>query len=130
MTQRYRSARNAAFHRQGGLCHYCGLSMWLIDQRGYALAYGLTLRQAARLQATAEHLVARQNGGGNGPNIVAACRHCNEYRHKHRPHGAPDADLYRKHVRRQVDRQRWHPLDVVHALHAACTRGAQGRLAG
>lgn len=116
MTQHYRSARNAAFHRQGGLCYYCDLPMWLTNHGGFAVRHGLSLRQAACLQATGEHLVAQQDGGGHGTNVVAACHHCNECRHKFRPHAAPDADRYRGHVRQKVARRKWHSREIMQAF--------------
>lgn len=99
--------------------------MWQKNQASYATAHGLTLRQAARLQATAEHLVPRQNGGGHGANIVAACHHCNQYRHKHKPSAAADADRYRTHVKRQVERQRWHARDIMRALQRCAPEDAR-----
>lgn len=116
MPQRYSSARNAAFHRQGGRCYYCRFSMWLTDRAGFAAAHGLTLRQAAPLQATGEHLVAQQDGGRHGVNVVAACRHCNECRHKHRPQAAPDPERYRARVQSRVKHRHWHPAHLFHAL--------------
>jgi 5-methylcytosine-specific restriction endonuclease McrA len=48
---------------------------------------------------TAEHLVARMNGGGNTrSNIVAACRRCNASRHALFPVGAPDPETYQAFV--------------------------------
>ncbi|MCU7376155.1 HNH endonuclease [Paucibacter sp. O1-1] len=46
---------------------------------------GLSLRQSLLLRCTAEHLRARQDGGGDGQaNIAAACAHCNALRHRAR----------------------------------------------
>lgn len=85
--------------------------MWLSDDAGFAKAHGLTLRRA-RLRATAEHLVARQDGGKSGSNIVAACLLCNNARHAHRPANAPDPDRYRARVQSQMAKDRWHPCRV------------------
>ena len=112
MTHRYASARNAAFHTQGGRCYYCEFLMWLTDGTGFAATHGLTLRQAARLQATGEHLVAQQDGGKHGANVVAACHHCNDLRHKFRPHTAPDPKRYRELVQRRVKLRKWHASAV------------------
>ena len=116
MTQRYTSARNAAFHVQGGRCYYCQFPMWLTDGPGFAAMHMLTLRQAARLQATGEHLVAQRDGGKHGANVVAACRHCNILRHKFRPHLAPDPELFRARVQLRVKQRHWHSAAVFHAL--------------
>jgi len=107
---RYASARHLAFHRQAGRCYYCEQPMWLADATSFAEAHCLTPAQARWLQATAEHLTARQDGGGNGSNIVAACRWCNTARHAHRPLSAPDPLRYRACVRSRVAQGRWHPF--------------------
>lgn len=116
MTQRHTSARNAAFHRQHGRCFYCDFPMWLTDQAAFAAAHGLTLRQASRLKATAEHLVAQQDGGRNGANVVAACHHCNQARHRFRPHAAPTPERFLARVRSRVKHRHWHPPGMFHAL--------------
>jgi 5-methylcytosine-specific restriction endonuclease McrA len=116
MAQRYFSARNAAFHRQDGRCFYCEFPMWLTDLAGFAAAHGLTLRQASRLQATGEHLVAQQDGGRHGANVVAACHHCNQARHRFRPHAAPDPDRFQARVRSRVKHRHWHPRAMFHVL--------------
>ena len=114
MAQRYTSARNAAFHRQSGWCYYCDFPMWLTDRAGFAAVRGYTLAQASRLQATGEHLVAQKDGGGHGSNVVAACLHCNQLRHKFRPHAAPDPQSYRARVQSRVKHRHWHPRDMFH----------------
>ena len=116
MPTRYKSARNAAFHAQGGRCFYCTFPMWLTDRAGFAVAHGLTLRQAARLQATGEHLLAQQDGGKHGNNVVAACHHCNQLRHKFRPHCAPEPDRFAQQVRLRVKQRHWHSKDMFHVL--------------
>lgn len=115
MTKPYTSARNAAFHSQGGRCYYCEFPMWLTNRAAFAATRGLTLRQASHLQATGEHLVAQQEGGKHGANVVAACHHCNKSRHKFRPHSAPDPQRFRDHVQRRVKQHRWHSPAMFHA---------------
>ena len=57
--------------------------MWLDDITSFAAEHRLTHRQARQRQCTAEHLVARCDGGKNtASNIVAACRECNSTRHR------------------------------------------------
>lgn len=116
MAQRYLFARNAAFHRQSGRCFYCDFPMWLTDRTGFAAEHGLTLAQAGRLKATGEHLVAQQDGGKHGANVVAACLHCNQLRHKFRPQAAPDPQRYRARVQSRVKHRHWHPQAMFHAL--------------
>lgn len=107
---RYASARHSAFSRQHGRCYYCDQPMWLTDSDGFAMRHDLTRAQARWLQATAEHLTARQDGGGNGLNIVAACLRCNSTRHARRPHCAPDPARYRARVQTRMAQGRWHPF--------------------
>ena len=104
--------RANAFHRQQGLCFYCGQPMWLTDPDTHARTYGLSLRQVMHLRATAEHLLARCDGGTNAPqNIVAACRCCNRRRHA-RP-VALEPDRYRVLVQRRIAQHRWHVVPAM-----------------
>jgi 5-methylcytosine-specific restriction endonuclease McrA len=110
MPKSLQSIRITAFERQAGRCYYCGVAMWLTTSfeldgctrecSGYRL-----------LQCTAEHLVARKDGGRNGGgNVVAACAHCNHTRHKRKKPPAPD--IYRNEVMRRVRAGQWHPAWV------------------
>ena len=66
--------RLIAYQRQSGRCYYCDLPMWLGKLPGKR-------HRPASLQCTAEHLVARQDGGDNSArNIVAACRFLPKHR--------------------------------------------------
>ena len=111
-------SRQLAFDRQHGRCHYCSLPVWLYDPESFRRRYGLTPAEASSLRCTAEHLVARCDGGrDSATNIVAACRHCNATRHKRRV--APDPATYRDHVRRRLAKGRWHPPRVLTAIRTA-----------
>lgn len=104
--------RRCAFEQQRGLCHYCGLPMWQGDQASFAAHHGLTARLARQLRSTAEHLVARCDGGRDErSNIVAACHWCNSRRHLGRCETAPSAEAYRLHVAQRVKAGRWHPAN-------------------
>jgi len=108
-------SRSAAFSRQSGRCWYCDLPMWLDHADGFRSRYPLTLAQARLLRCTAEHLRARQDGGGNAPdNIVAACQKCNQTRHYRK--NPPDPGRHRQRVRARVKQGRWHPPAVLKAL--------------
>jgi 5-methylcytosine-specific restriction endonuclease McrA len=105
--------RRQAFEAQGGRCFYCNVLMWTEDSLSFARRFGLSERIAAKLQCTAEHLLPRQDGGGNSPtNVVAACRWCNHLRHAHRL-VAPTPEAFAARVRRRVSKRRWH----VSAIH-------------
>lgn len=101
MANSIQRSRFIAYQKQAGLCFYCGLRMWLDAPRG-----------PRPLRCTAEHLIARCDGGSDAPsNIVAACWHCNRTRHKRKHPPAPT--LYRDEVRRRLQCGRWLPAQVV-----------------
>ena len=65
-----RKYRDQAYVRQGGCCCYCQRQMLAASLKG-------------PLRCTAEHLVARCEGGKNSrENIAAACWECNDNRHR------------------------------------------------
>ncbi|PKO70211.1 MAG: restriction endonuclease [Betaproteobacteria bacterium HGW-Betaproteobacteria-16] len=111
MANQLHTSRQLAFDRQGGKCYYCGLRMWRNGPKG-----------PSHLRCTAEHLIARSEGGGNGQsNIVAACWHCNSTRHKRkRP---PEPQRYRDEVRRRVNRGAWMPAPVLAWAYAPLQSG-------
>jgi len=75
--------RAQACKQQGGRCFYCGRPMWTNDARVFAKQLGISRKQALPLRCTAEHLIARQDGGKDASeNIVAACYACNHERHE------------------------------------------------
>jgi 5-methylcytosine-specific restriction endonuclease McrA len=101
--------RRARMKQQQGCCYYCGQPMWQGSDGAFCRQFSLTRHRAALFQCTAEHLTARSAGGGNGAaNIVAACRFCNETRHKARQPKEPDS--YRAFVQRRLARGGWQRL--------------------
>lgn len=111
--------RNVAFQRQSRRCHYCGAEMWLVDPSVFAKRYGISLGLARRFQCTAEHLIARRDGGSNSAeNIVAACMYCNRGRHARKQD--MDPNVYAAHVRRRISSGAWHPRHARQLL-ATCT---------
>ena len=104
--------RSKAHELQGGRCIYCGVVMWTVDCAAFANRHGLTVRLARRLQCTAEHLQARQDGGrDSSKNIAAAYLACNLRRHaRRRTTFTPEE--YRAFVRSRVSRKAWHPMPV------------------
>lgn len=99
--------RQSAFSRQKGKCYYCGFSMWQDSPEFFAKLHALTLKQARHFQCTAEHLVARQDGGKDtSSNIAAACIRCNQLRHKRKTILQPDQ--YLQHVQKCLNKGRWH----------------------
>ena len=109
--QRLKSLRALAFLAQSGRCYYCGLAMWQSSPGELALRP----RSAGPLRCTAEHIVARQDGGKDMVgNVVAAHAACNYRRHK-RSAPAPSATDYRTLVQRQLAKGKWWPR-WVHGL--------------
>jgi 5-methylcytosine-specific restriction endonuclease McrA len=107
MTKSLAHPRATAYARQAGLCFYCDSPMWTSNPREFARRHNITLAQAMRLQCTAEHLKARQDGGTDSPsNIVAACQHCNQGRHRRKQ--APLPERFRQFVRKRMSKGRWH----------------------
>lgn len=104
--RRLKRSRISAFREQGGRCYYCNQPMWEVNPEAFASKRGLTLRQAKQLRSTAEHLVARSEGGDDGrSNIVAACWQCNRLRHRPRRAKAPED--WRHVCRKRVSAVRW-----------------------
>jgi len=101
-----KSARKRAYTAQAGRCFYCDEPTWQSDVERFAKDRGLSLKRARWFQATAEHLVARQDGGRGGANIAVACKLCNQRRHA-RKGKAPTPDAYRTHVRARLAQGRW-----------------------
>lgn len=100
-------ARQKAYKQQTGRCYYCGCPMWTNnDIEKFAKKYSISTEQAKKLQCTAEHLVARCDGGSNEQsNIVAACYFCNQNRHKQKKPPVPLE--YKKHVKNRIKTGKW-----------------------
>ena len=107
--------RLTAFERQNGRCHYCGLPMWNKQPTELTAKYRITEGEASRLRCTAEHLVAKQDGGTDSKdNIVAACQFCNWTRHS--IPSQPNPTNYRKRVGRRIRAGKWHPRNVLNLM--------------
>lgn len=107
--------RHSSFIAQSATCYYCEFPLWEGDLDSFARARKIPASKLVLLQCTAEHLLARQDGGKNSKeNIVAACLRCNQTRHKLRP--APSPDSYRTLVQKLVRKERWHNKAVSNLL--------------
>lgn len=117
MTNHLQKLRLKAASRQNWRCFYCGVPTWEDDVEGYAKFYCLSLGAAQKLKCTAEHLIARQDGGRNTKrNIVAACLFCNTTRHKSgKPKSAVEFGAY---VSSRVVKSGWHSRDILDAMAA------------
>lgn len=97
-TRKLRHVRLAAFSRQGGRCYYCKAPMQ---------PTGSAKPRQLQLECTAEHLIPTSEGGRTDTaNIVAACRFCNQTRHKARR--PKSAEQYMAHVQRRISLGRWN----------------------
>lgn len=100
-------SRSKAFNLQHGHCIYCESPMWLDDPETFAKQYKITHKCAALLKCTAEHLLARQDGGKDvESNIVAACHFCNQKRHKCKK--PKDPISYKRFVSSRLGKGRWN----------------------
>jgi len=81
--------------------------MWKDDINAYALKNAMSLRQARFFESTGEHLIPFSEGGtSKQENIVAACRLCNERRH--RRNANLTSAQYIEYVQRHVARGGWN----------------------
>ena len=104
--------RKAKFIEQQGQCYYCIQPMWEENGEHFALSHGISASAANSLRSTAEHLVARQDGGTDThQNIVAACRYCNCTRHKTRNPTTPID--YAQKVRTRLWNGKWHGMKLT-----------------
>lgn len=102
-----KNARLSKFYAQDGQCYYCHQPMWTKSSTEFCRKYRMSEKQAVRFQCTAEHLLARCDGGSDIPsNIVAACKYCNRTRHVAKI--ALSAATYKDKVRRRLLSGRWH----------------------
>ncbi len=113
MAKQITKSRLYAFQKQSGRCYYCGSHMWQDDQKGFAKKYAISVAAAARFQCTAEHLIARCDGGRNSRNnIVAACLNCNGVRHQRK--SPPTHGKYREDIQRRLKKGKWLPSSLQH----------------
>ena len=123
---RLEQLRRQAFKTQGERCFYCMQPMWLHGPGSFASRYNLKDVRVQSLRCTAEHLVARHEGGkDNAGNIVAACLFCNRYRHRNRKDTDPAA--YGHHVRARLAKGAWHHVVSVPIADANSSEAGRGR---
>jgi len=116
MTTKNFRFKSLAFQNQSGRCYYCDLPMWQDHPDHFALQFGITLPQSKQFQCTAEHLLARQDGGPTSQsNIVAACLFCNQKRHQRKI--ALNPVKHKERVKKRISIQRWHPCLSPKLIH-------------
>lgn len=111
MASKIAQIRLRAYRAQSARCIYCGAPMWYQNPEAFAATHGISLADARRFQATAEHLQAKCDGGADALlNIAAACIFCNRKRHQRKT--APHPDAYRVYVQRRIAMGKWHPAHL------------------
>ncbi|TNH91148.1 HNH endonuclease [Aeromonas hydrophila] len=105
--QRHRAAVNQA-HR----CYYCNMPMWETNPAQFSGQHQISEQQVSLLQCTGEHLHPKSEGGSNSTaNIVAACKYCNQTRHKEKsPLTAPE---YKRKVLSLSKKGKWHTSKIL-----------------
>lgn len=102
-------SRIKAFNLQQGRCIYCELPMWLDHADAFAKKYKISIKGATIFKCTAEHLLAKQDGGKDGEsNIVAACHFCNQNRHKCKK--PKDPISYKQFVSSRLGKGKWNSV--------------------
>ncbi len=103
--------RSIAYSRQSGLCFYCNCPMWSGNPNEFAAKFGISLSQAKVLECTGEHLDAHKDGGSSDPsNIVAACKFCNQGRHKRKC--PPQPERFKQIICKRMAKKSWHQIWV------------------
>jgi hypothetical protein len=73
----------------------------------FAMKYKATSKNATFFKCTAEHLLAKQDGGKDSEsNIVAACHFCNQKRHKCKT--PKDPISYKRYVSTRLGKGKWN----------------------
>jgi len=99
--------RAIAYKKQGGLCYYCKLPMWIENPSEFTEKHNLSISQARLFQCTGEHLKAHCSGGAASiKNIVAACFYCNQHRHRRNSDLSPQE--YKRLVHSRLVNGRWN----------------------
>ena len=100
--------RRHAIERQAWRCWNCIVRKWLTTPDELPGARQ-PVAGAGLLKCTAEHLLARVDGGlDTSENVVAACGRCNWTRHKRKRPPPPPPQAYRAEVARRTMRGTWH----------------------
>ena len=112
MRSKLKKIKLSKFKSQDGRCYYCCQPMWTGNSGEFCKTFNMSLPQAAKFQCTAEHVVARCDGGKDvSSNIVAACKFCNNKRHRAKVPLAEAA--YGRKVRQRLLGGKWHGLLVA-----------------
>lgn len=89
--------------------YLCGRATARPSRSAFSKRLGISRRVRQTLRCTAEHLIARQDGGRNTQdNVLAACTECNHGRHDGRSDNAPSPGEYLKEVQKDIrGRRHW-----------------------
>ena len=105
-------SRSKAYKLQLGRCIYCELPMWLDNPEAFAKKHKISINGASLFKCTAEHLLARQDGGKDvESNIVAACQFCNQKRHHCKK--PKDPISFKRFVSTRLSKGSWNSVLIV-----------------
>lgn len=111
MSKKLIKLRHKAYQKQSHRCYYCNCFMWEGTPESYAQKHKISTKTAKRFQCTAEHLLARCDGGKDKKeNIVAACTFCNRTRHNRKKQLAPSK--YKQMLEKRLKLGKWHPREI------------------
>ena len=115
MSQSFKNKRVREFKSQNGRCYYLQIPMWLPNVTEHLFRSGITTKAMSRIHCTVEHMTARSDGGSDASeNLVAACRFCNQTRHR-QARSFNSKDFWER-VMSRVRAGKWHP-DYFHTLY-------------
>jgi hypothetical protein len=98
--------------------------MWESDVNAFAARFAISVCEARSLRCTAEHVVARRDGGRIADNIVAACSFCNGTRHRRRKADLT-AEQFKALVQRRMAAGRWRERHLVERIRSALVADAR-----
>ncbi|PKQ82961.1 hypothetical protein AOX56_00110 [Aeromonas sobria] len=86
--------------------------MWEANPAQFSDQYQINKQQVDHFQCTGEHLLAKCDGGPNSAsNIVAACKYCNQARHKDKD--PLTATQYKKKVKSLAKMGQWYTSKIL-----------------
>ncbi|MFC3465554.1 HNH endonuclease [Aeromonas media] len=86
--------------------------MWETNPAQFSDRHRISEQQVDLLQCTGEHLHPKSEGGSNSTaNIVAACKFCNQSRHREK--SPLTASEYKRKVRSLSKKGEWHTSKIL-----------------
>jgi hypothetical protein len=109
MSNKIQKIRYKKWLSQNGRCYYCQQETWIANPEDFCQKFNVSRKKALQFECTAEHLLAKSEGGDNcESNIVAACKFCNKARHLYKR--VPEPSKYKELVLKRIKCGRWMQL--------------------